>query len=74
MGSLEICIGGERMLQLGVPKIYVGGSRRAKHTRHAKHANSRGVGGMPPPPPPRKILKIRCQEIEFGSIYGGFSC
>ena len=33
------------MLQLGVPKIYGGSSRCAKHT---KHANSRGVGGMHP--------------------------
>ena len=31
--------------------------------------NSKGV-----PPPNRKFLKIRCQEIEFGGIFGGFSC
>ena len=49
------------MLQLGVLKIYGGDS---------KCANSRGVGGMPP----RKILKIRCQKIEFGGIFSGFSC
>ena len=51
------------MLQLGVPKIYGGSSRCAK--------SSREVWGMPPH---RKILKIRCQEIEFGGIFGGFSC
>ena len=50
------------MLQLGVPKIYGG----------TKNANSRGVWGHAPPP--RKTLKIRCQEIEFGGIFGGFSC
>ena len=41
------------MLELGVPKIYVGGSKCAKHTQHA---NFRGVWGHAPP---RKILKIR---------------
>ena len=44
------------MLELGVPKIYVGGSKCAKHTQHAKHANFKGVWGHAPP---RKILKIR---------------
>ena len=24
--------------------------------------------------PPQKILKIMYQEIEFGGIFGGFSC
>ena len=52
------------MLQLEVPKIYDGSSRCALH------ANSRGSGGIPL----RKSLKIRCQEIEFGGIFGGFSC
>ena len=59
------------MLQLGVPKIY-GGSFRTPSMLILG-----GSGGMPPPPPPpppRKILKIRCQEIEFGGIFGGFSC
>ena len=36
------------MLQLGVPKIYDGSSRCAKHTKHPKHANSRESGDMPP--------------------------
>ena len=56
------------MLQLGVPKIYGGSSRCAKHT---KDANSRGVWEHALP---GKNLKIRCQEIEFGGIFGGFSC
>ena len=43
------CIGGERILQSGVPKIYGGStSGCAKHTKHAKHANSRGVWGHSP--------------------------
>ena len=50
------------MLELGVPK---------DSSKCAKHANARGVWGHAPP---RKILKIRYQEIEFGGIYGGFSC
>ena len=33
------------VLELGVPKIYVGSSKCAKHTQHAKCANSRGVWG-----------------------------
>ena len=41
-------IGGGRVLQLWVPKIYSGSSRCAKHTKHAKHANSRGVWGHAP--------------------------
>ena len=41
--------------------IYGDSSRCAKHT---KHAISRGA----------KLLKIRCQEIEFGGIFSGFSC
>ena len=52
------CIGGGRMLQLGVPKIYGGSSRCGMLI----------LGGS------EKILKIRCQEIEFGGIFGGFSC
>ena len=56
------------MLELGVPKFYVGSSKCAKHTQHAKHANSRGVWGMP------ENFEIRYQEIEFGGIFGGFSC
>ena len=50
------------MLELGLPRIYVGSSKYVKHI----------LGGswcMPP----RKILKIRYQEIEFGGIFGGFS-
>ena len=38
-------IGGGRMLQSRVPKIYGGSSRCAKYT---KHANSRGSGGIFP--------------------------
>ena len=60
------------MLQLRIPKIYGGSSRCVKHTlaKHALHTNSRGVWGHAP----RKFLKIRCQEIEFGGIFSGFSC
>ena len=50
------------MLQLGVPKISGGSST----CRCAKG----GLGACRP----RKILKFRCQEIEFGGIFGGFSC
>ena len=57
-------IGGGRVLELGVPKIYVGSSKCAKYTQHA---NSKGVWGHAPPP--RKILKIRYQEIQFGGHF-----
>ena len=39
---LSLCIGGRRVLELGVPKIYVGSSKCVK-------ANSRGVWGHAPP-------------------------
>ena len=39
------CIGGGRMLQLGVLNIYGGCSKCAKHT---KHANSKGIWGHTP--------------------------
>ena len=38
--------------------------------KHAKNADSRGSAGMSS----RKILKIRCQEIEFGGVFSGFNC
>ena len=61
-------IGGGRLLELGVPKIYVGSSKCSKHTYNS---NSRRVWGHAPP---RKILKIRYQEIQFGGMFGRFSC
>ena len=50
------------MLQLGVPKIYGGGSRCAKHT---KHANSRGVWGHAPQENFKKlsVRRLNLEEI-----------
>ena len=62
--NISMNIGGGRVLQLGVPKIYSGSSSTPSILILG------GSGGMPP----RNILKIRCQEIKFGGIFGGFSC
>ena len=51
-------IGGGRVLELGVPKIYVG-SKCAKHTRHA---NSRGVWRHAPPG------KLGIRRLNLGAI------
>ena len=50
--------------KLGEPGIML---HCAKHNQHAQHANARGVWGHAPP---RKILKIRCSEIEYEGISG----
>ena len=40
------------------------GEQCAKHTQHAKHAHSRGLGACPP----RKILKFILQEMQSRGI------
>ena len=52
------------MLELGVPKIYVGSSKCAKHTQHA---NSRGVWGHAPPG------KLGIRRLNLGAFLVDFA-